>query len=238
MGFPLRIDVVDTRKGSPPATAVAGKIERMVRLRVRIRFSKQGDLRLIGHRDLMRCLERVFRRAGLTLEFQRGVPSQTTDDVPLGLGGGIEGVDEVMEVELAESYTAEELLRRLPPQCPPGLVIPLDRRPSRRRPEGPSPKRRPTRPPSPRRAGRRWASGSSICWPPHRGRSSVRTGAGRSICARSCWSLALDEGVLQMRLRVDRQGSVGPRDVLAALGLADLEQQGVHLRRTAVEVCA
>ena len=50
--------------------------------------------------------------------------------------------------------------------------------------------------------------------------------------------LALREGVLGMRLRVDSRGSVGPRDVLAALGLADLEQQGVHLRRTAVEICA
>ena len=36
----------------------------MVRQRVRIRFAKQGDLRLIGHRDLMRTWERLFRRAG------------------------------------------------------------------------------------------------------------------------------------------------------------------------------
>jgi hypothetical protein len=41
-----------------------------------------------------------------------------------------------------------------------------------------------------------------------------------------------------MRLRIDNQGSVGPREVLAALGLADLEQQGALLRRNAVEVCA
>jgi hypothetical protein len=50
--------------------------------------------------------------------------------------------------------------------------------------------------------------------------------------------LALCAGVLKMRLRIDSHGSVGPREVLAALGLADLEQQGVHLRRSAVEVCA
>jgi hypothetical protein len=50
--------------------------------------------------------------------------------------------------------------------------------------------------------------------------------------------LALRDGVLAMRLRIDGQGSVGPREVLAALGLADLEHSGVHLRRSAVEVCA
>ena len=50
--------------------------------------------------------------------------------------------------------------------------------------------------------------------------------------------LALGPGVLRMRLRVAAQGSVGPRDVLAALELADVESQGVHLRRTAVEIGA
>ena len=48
--------------------------------------------------------------------------------------------------------------------------------------------------------------------------------------------LALAEGVLKMRLRIDSRGSVGPREVLAVLGLTDIERQGSHLRRTAVEI--
>ena len=39
-----------------------------------------------------------------------------------------------------------------------------------------------------------------------------------------------------MRLRTDGAGSAGPRDVLAALGLDDLEREGVRLTRTAVEI--
>ena len=102
---------------------MAGKVEHVVRLRVRIRFCKQGDLRLIGHRDLMRCLERVFRRAGLTLSFSEGFHPKPRMTFPLALAVGIEGVDEVMEIELAERYEAEELLRRLAPQAPPGLAF-------------------------------------------------------------------------------------------------------------------
>jgi hypothetical protein len=48
--------------------------------------------------------------------------------------------------------------------------------------------------------------------------------------------LALDGDVLKMRLRVDSRGGVGPRDVLATLGLADIERRGSRLRRTAVEI--
>ncbi len=75
----------------------------MVRLRVRIRFSKQGDLRLIGHRDLMRCLERVFRRAQLALGFSQGFHPKPRMTFPSALAVGIEGLDEVMEVELADA---------------------------------------------------------------------------------------------------------------------------------------
>jgi radical SAM-linked protein len=216
---------------------VAEKIERMVRLRVRIRFSKQGDLRLIGHRDLMRCLERVFRRAGLNLSLSQGFHPKARMTFPLALAVGIEGVDEVMEVELGESYTAEELRQRLGPQCPPGLVLhAID-----------------VLPPQAKKAQvQSVAYEAPIPW-------TSRTGLGERIehlLAASSWpierahgrraidlrplvlELALEEGVLRMRLRVDRQGSVGPRDVLAALELGSLEAEGVHLRRTAVEVCA
>jgi radical SAM-linked protein len=224
-------------KGSPPATAVAGKVERMVRLRVRIRFSKQGDLRLIGHRDLMRCLERLFRRAGLALSFSQGFHPKPRMTFPLALAVGIEGTDEVMEVELAESCTAEDLLRRMAPHAPAGLVF----RTIEVLPEG---------------AKKAQVQSASYEAPIP---SSSQTGLGQRIehlLAAASWpierlrgrapidlrplisELTLRDGVLAMRLRVDSHGSVGPREVLGAIGLADIEQQGVHLCRTAVEVCA
>ena len=188
--------------GSPPATAVAGEVGLMVRLRVRIRFSKQGDLRLIGHRDLMRCLERLFRRAGLALSFSQGFHPKPRMTFPLALAVGIEGLDEVMELELAEPATAAELLRRLSPQAPPGLVF----RAVEVLPEGsrkahvqsasyeapiPAPCRSRPRP-----------GGSSDCWPPLRGRSSAPAARGRSTCARWCCELALGE---------ERAGDAAPR---------------------------
>ncbi len=40
--------------------------------KVRLRFAKCGDLRLISHRDIMRCLERMLRRAGIPIAFTQG----------------------------------------------------------------------------------------------------------------------------------------------------------------------
>ena len=222
---------------SPPATAVAGKVEHMVRLRVRIRFSKQGDLRLIGHRDLMRCLERLFRRAGLVLSFSEGFHPKPRMTFPLALAVGIEGVDEVMEVELAERYEADDLRRRLAPRAPAGLefhaieVLPDGAKKAQVRStsyEVPIPATCETALGA--RIERLLAAAS---WPIERtrGRASIDL---RPLVA----ELVLADHVLRMRLHVDRHGSVGPREVLAALDMAGIERQGVRLRRTAVEVRA
>ena len=52
----------------------------------------------------------------------------------------------------------------------------------------------------------------------------------------SLLALALSEDYLQMRLKTDPGGSAGPRDVLAALGLEDLEHAGIALTRSDVEI--
>jgi radical SAM-linked protein len=209
----------------------------MVRSRVRIRFCKQGDLRLIGHRDLMRCLERLFRRAGLALSFSEGFHPKPRMTFPLALAVGIEGVDEVMEVELAERRTAEELQRQMAPHAPPGLAF----RSIEVLPDGA------------KKAQVQSVSYEAGIPPPCQAGLSQRI---EHLLATASWpierahgrapidlrplvmELALREDVLRMRLRVDRHGSVGPREVLAALGLAGLEEQGVRLCRTAVEVWA
>jgi len=178
-----------------------------------------------------------MRRAALALSFSEGFHPKPRMTFPSALAVGIEGVEEVMEVELAERYTAEELLRRLPPQAPPGLVF----RAVEVLPDG-SPKAR-------------IQSASYEVAVPADCRAEL-AGQIAHLLAASSWpiaraqgrapidlrplllGLALHEGVLQMRLRVAAGGSAGPRDVLAALGLAGLEPQGVRLRRTAVEVCA
>jgi radical SAM-linked protein len=206
----------------------------MARQRVRIHFAKQGDLRLISHRDLMRTWERLFRRAGVALAMTEGFHPKPKMMFPSALAVGIEGLDEVLEIELPEEYEPVRLAELFRAHAPPGLAI--------HRVEPPSGGKARLRGmtfqvdvPVERRA----FVAERMEWLRQQNSYRVtREGRAAPIELRPLIDeLALDDGgTLWMRLRVEQDGSARPREVLAALGLADVETLGIVLRRTAVEL--
>jgi radical SAM-linked protein len=207
----------------------------MVRHRVRIRFCKQGDLRLIGHRDLLRCMERWFRRAALPLARSEGFHPKPRMSFPLALALGIEGTDEVMELELREPLGGEEIARRLAPCAPPGLgvrsveVLAEGRKKARVR--SVTYEARLDRSAGEGLAARIERLLGAAAWPVER-----PGGRGRVDLRADLEALAWDGRTLSMRLRADGPRRAGPRDVLAALGLEDPQHEAVRLVRTAVEI--
>jgi len=152
---------------------------------------------------------------------------------PSALALGIEGLDEVMELELAESCTADELLARLARHAVPGLSFP-----------------RVEMLPAGTKKARVRSSTYELSIPVARQRDaalrverllgkladSAGEGPDAALLRRSLEEIGLREGVLRFRLRARRERSAGPRDVLAATGLDDLEPQGVYLTRSGVEL--
>ena len=59
--------------------------------RIRIRFTKKGDLRLLSHRDLVRAFERLFRRVGVELAMSQGFHPRPLMTFPDALALGIAG---------------------------------------------------------------------------------------------------------------------------------------------------
>jgi radical SAM-linked protein len=100
----------------------------MGRDKIRIRFRKDGALRLISHHDLMRCFERMLRRAGLPFHSTAGFNPKPRLVFALSLGLGIVGCAEVVELELDEEIPLEEIHARLIDQAPSGLEIQSIRR--------------------------------------------------------------------------------------------------------------
>jgi radical SAM-linked protein len=207
----------------------------MVRHRVRIRFSKRGDLRLISHRDLLRTWERLFRRAQIRLCQTEGFHPKPKMMFPSALAVGIEGLDEVLEIELPRPYSADELTQAITPQLPPGLeLVGIELLTE-----------------TARKARVRTIT-FEVDVPPDR-QSAVgerierlldetsheikREGRAKPLDLRPLIAeLRLEEGTLVMRLRVDGDGSASPRELLAALGLDDVESLGQVIRRTVVEL--
>ncbi len=99
--------------GAPPPT----------RDKVRLRFRKDGALRLLSHHDLMRCFERMLRRAALPVRQTQGFHPKPRLVFALSLPLGVIGCEEVVELELDEILPPEEVRERLVHQAPPGLEI-------------------------------------------------------------------------------------------------------------------
>src|SRR5262245_7836018 len=89
--------------------------------KARLRFRKGGDLRLVSHRDLMKCFERALRRAALPVHVTQGFHPMPRMVFALSLGLGIVGLEEVLELEFTRPQEPEDVRRRLQAQMPPGL---------------------------------------------------------------------------------------------------------------------
>ena len=85
----------------------------MVRERVRLRFSKKGTLRFIGHRDLLNMVERLLRRSGLPVAMSEGFHPKQKVSYVSALALGMASDDEVMEVIFDAEIPVGEILDRL-----------------------------------------------------------------------------------------------------------------------------
>lgn len=207
----------------------------MIRQRVRIRFTKQDDLRWISHRDLIRVWERLFRRAGVALSMTEGFHPKPRMNFPSALAVGIAGIDELVEVDLAEPHTADSLRSAIVSELPPGMEVKqidvLDA-PDRKAQAASITFELPIPPERQAEVANRIDSFSGSV-----SHSILREGRDKPVDLRPLVSdLSLTNGNLRMQLPVGREGSARPREVLEALGIAELELEGCFLTRTQVEV--
>lgn len=96
--------------------------------RYRLVFQKTEDLIFLSHIDLIRSLERLFRRADLPVRLAGKFHPMPRLIVALALPLGVHGLREVLDIELTESIASTEILESLRNRSPAGLHF-LDCRP-------------------------------------------------------------------------------------------------------------
>ncbi|MDO4291976.1 MAG: TIGR03936 family radical SAM-associated protein [Eubacteriales bacterium] len=92
-------------------------------MKVRVKFSKYGPLRFIGHLDVMRFFQKAIRRAGIDVVYTHGYSPHQVMSFAAPLGVGLCSLGEYMDVEIASHQGTEDFVRRLQATCPYGIDI-------------------------------------------------------------------------------------------------------------------
>ena len=199
--------------------------------RYRLEFRKEGDLRWIGHHDLARTMERLFRRLELPLRMSRGYHPKPKIRFASALALGIASDVEWVEVELTEPQEERELLEAVRSEAPEGLEFTRVTEVSGKMPQMATATYAIAVPTHREDALRRtlqqlWNSSQWLLERPGRSESvDVRAGL---------QAIALQDGELTFTVAAGRRGAIRPREVLQALQAEDLELDGAVLRRIAV----
>lgn len=82
-------------------------------MKIRMKFSKTGPIKFVGHLDVMRYFQKAFRRAEVDIAYSKGFsPHQILSfAAPLGLGVTSEG--EYLDAEFYSVDTSENMLNKI-----------------------------------------------------------------------------------------------------------------------------
>jgi radical SAM-linked protein len=82
-------------------------------MKVRIKFSKKGPMKFVGHLDTMRYFQKAVRRANLPVAFSGGYSPHMIMSFAAPLGVGTESQGEYFDMELTQTVPTDEIVRRL-----------------------------------------------------------------------------------------------------------------------------
>jgi radical SAM-linked protein len=91
--------------------------------RLRLTYSKTGDARYIGHLDLARFWERVFRRVDLPLAYSHGYHPQPRIQFASALPVGVTGENEMLDLWLTQRVDPAAWIEPIARNLPPGFAI-------------------------------------------------------------------------------------------------------------------
>lgn len=92
-------------------------------MKVRIKFSKKGTMKFIGHLDIMRYFQKAIRRAGIDIAYSEGFSPHQIMSFAAPLGVGLESNGEYFDAELNSAISSADVCKRLNEQMVDGMEI-------------------------------------------------------------------------------------------------------------------
>lgn len=82
-------------------------------MKVRIKFTKKGAMKFVGHLDIMRYFQKAIRRAGIDIVFTEGFSPHMVMSFAAPLGVGLTSEGEYLDIEIKTPVSSAEAVTRL-----------------------------------------------------------------------------------------------------------------------------
>ncbi len=82
-------------------------------MKIRIKFSKTGAVRYIGHLDVMRYFQKLNRRAGIDVKYSAGFSPHQIMSFAAPLGVGLESYGEYVDIEVNSTLSTSDSIKAL-----------------------------------------------------------------------------------------------------------------------------
>ena len=92
-------------------------------MKVRIKFSKKGAIRYIGHLDVMRYFQKAMRRSEIDIAYTTGFSPHQIMTFAAPLGVGLESNGEYMDVVLNSMKSSKDVIDRLNAVSADGITV-------------------------------------------------------------------------------------------------------------------
>lgn len=92
-------------------------------MKLRVKFTKHGSIRYIGHLDVMRFFQKAIRRAQIDITYTTGFSPHQIMSFAQPLGVGLESNGEYMDIEVNSIISCRDVMERLNNASVPGIEV-------------------------------------------------------------------------------------------------------------------
>ncbi len=82
-------------------------------MKIRIKFTKSGPLKFVGHLDIMRYFQKAIRRAGIDVEYSQGYSPHQIMSFAAPLGVGLTSDGEYMDLQVHTCEAKDDMIRKI-----------------------------------------------------------------------------------------------------------------------------
>lgn len=82
-------------------------------MKIRIRFTKEGVMKFIGHLDMMRYFQKVFRKADIDIQYSQGFSPHQLISFASPLGVGITSEGEYMDIFVNSTKSSKDMIEQI-----------------------------------------------------------------------------------------------------------------------------